>query len=193
MEPTDESLLESYRRGRVDALAELLERHRRPLYGYILRMITAQEDADDVFQEVWLRAVRHLDRYRPGNFRGWLFRIGHNLVVDRRRMRRDMSSLDEVAGESTLTLAELVADGTRSPAQRAADRDLAGRIAQAVAALPPEQKEVFLLRTDADMPFREIARVQGVSINTALARMQYALTKLRRALQDDYPVTGVTP
>jgi RNA polymerase sigma-70 factor (ECF subfamily) len=88
--------------------------------------------------------------------------------------------------EAGLALRETLASPTPNPGQRAEAADLGARIGRAVAELPTDLREVFLLRTQAELPFKEIAAIQAVSINTALARMQYALNRLRKALADDY-------
>jgi RNA polymerase sigma-70 factor, ECF subfamily len=181
MEQTDTALLERYRSGDVEALGVLVERNRRALYGYIAGMCRDRHDADEVFQDVWKRVIEKVDRYRDRNFRGWLMRIAHNLVIDRARRRRPDVSLDAVGG-SGFALGETVADGRPEPWAALAWADVRADVARAVAGLPAEQREVFLMRAVSEMPFKDIARVQRVSINTALARMQYALAKLREAL-----------
>ena len=80
--------LADYRRGDTEALGRLVEQYRRPLYGFILNMTEGREDADEVFQEVWFRALRSLDRYRDRRFLSWLFRLAHNLIIDRARRRK---------------------------------------------------------------------------------------------------------
>jgi RNA polymerase sigma-70 factor (ECF subfamily) len=184
METADRELLARYRGGDVDALAELVERYRRPLYGYILHMTEGRGDADDVFQEVWCRAIRKLRGYRHGNFQGWLMKIAHNLVIDRARKRGPEYSLD-AEREDGISLRETVAGDTPDPSRQIEGRDLGQRIAEAVRRLPPPQREVFLLRTRAEMPFQRIAAIQGVSVNTALARMHYAVGRLRKRLRAD--------
>ncbi len=184
-EPTDWSLLARYKRGDVDALEMLVERYRRPLYGFILNMTEGREDADEVFQEVWFRTIRKLGLYRQKNFCGWLMRIAHNLVIDRARRRKPDRSLDEEhAGGGSL--AGVLPSRDRGPTDNVQATDLGQAIARAVATLPDEQKAVFVMRVKAELPFKEIAKIQGVSINTALARMQYALSKLRPLLKAEY-------
>lgn len=187
MDTSDEELVERYVNGNTAALAELLERYRRPLYSVILRMVSTPEEADDVFQEVWLKVIRNIVEFRRDRFKGWLFRISHNLLIDRARCRKKTLSLDAplADGSETPVGERLVAAGVGTREQ-VDGYDMGRRIARAVEDLPEEQKEVFVLRTEGDMTFREIARVQRVSINTVLARMQYATDKLQRALRSDY-------
>jgi len=187
MDTSDEDLLERYVKGDTAALGELVERYWKPLHGFIARMAPTPQDADDVFQEVWGKVIRKAAEYKRERFRGWLFRISHNLLIDRARCRKPMLSLDETSREgSAPSLGERLASGGLSPAEQVEGRDIGRRVGAALRELPKEQREVFVLRMEADMPFREIAKLQGVSINTALARMQYAIRKLRRELRQDY-------
>ncbi|HAL93080.1 MAG TPA: hypothetical protein DCM68_08675, partial [Verrucomicrobia bacterium] len=136
-------------------------------------------EADEWFQETWVRAIQHMNIFRHKNLLSWLFRIAHNLIIDQARRKKPDVSLDEPA-------AEPIPAAALSPADEAAGRDLGRHIAAAAARLPVEQREVFWLRMDAGLPFKEIARIQRCSINTALARMQYALQKLRDTLGPAY-------
>ncbi len=182
MNTGDSELLAEYRRGNRQALEQIVERYRRPLFGFILNTLEVNEEADEVFQEVWFRAIKALEHYRDKNFMSWLFRIARNLVIDRRRRRRSLSLEGE--NQDGIALANALASADDSAAVQAEQRDGLLRIAAALARLPAEQQEVFLLRLHGDLPFKEIAKIQKVSINTALARMQYALAKLRVLLQE---------
>ncbi len=181
----DNTRIERWRRGDSDALGELVACYRRPLFGYILRMTEGKDEAEDIFQEVWFRAMRGLARYHHHHFLSWLFRITHNLVIDRSRRRKPEISLDENNAEDDQRQFQIAGNGP-TPADALEHADLQQRIRAAVDRLPPEQKEVFLMRMEAELPFKEIAVIQGTSINTALARMSYALDKLRTALAEDY-------
>jgi RNA polymerase sigma-70 factor (ECF subfamily) len=192
MDAQEREWLEQYRRGNREALGRLVEHYRRPLYSFILRMTEGRVDADEIFQEVWVRAIRNLDTFREENLLGWLFRIAHNLIIDHARRRKLFADMESGRTTSTTRSSWLaqVADSNIGPATEVAGRDLGARIRQALAKLPPEQREVFLLRTEGGVPFKEIARIQRVSLNTALARMHYAVLKLREALKDDYRTFG---
>jgi RNA polymerase sigma-70 factor (ECF subfamily) len=182
-----EEWLSRYRGGDAEALGRLVEEYRRPLYAFISRMLEGHADADEVFQDVWFRAIRSLDSFRAGSFLSWLFRIAHNLVIDRVRRGRPVVDLHATPGESEGDpLDTRFAARGLAPDDQVAGRDLGARIHEAARKLPAEQYEVFVMRTDADIPFREIARIQGTSINTALARMHYAVKKLRAELSAEY-------
>mgnify|MGYP001604062141 CR=1 FL=1 len=180
---TDKDLLTRYRGGDLDALERLVEKYRRPLFGFILNMVGASGDADEVFQEAWFRAIRSLESYTEKNFFGWLVRITRNLVIDKIRRRRPDVSLDEEPEEG-LALGHLLPGRDSSPVRKMENADLCRKVAAAITALPEEQKEVFLMRVEAGISFKEIAEIQKVSINTALARMQYALAKMRPMLKE---------
>ena len=184
MEASDRELIGRYRGGDVEALSQLVAKHRGPLMGYIVNMTRQRHEADEVFQEVWFRAISKMGSYRQRNFPGWLLRIARNIVIDRARKSRPGISLD--AGQKGIRTSEKIGGNNPDPAERAEANDLGQRIAEAVRTLPGEQRETFVLRAHAGLPFKEIARLQKVSINTALARMQYALAKLRPLLKEDY-------
>lgn len=186
MDAPENAWLAEYRHGNVEALGRLVEHFRRPLFGFILRMTEGRGDAEEIFQEAWLRAIRSLDSYRERRFLSWMFRIAHNLIIDRARKAKpvvDAAALG--AGEEDPIETRVAAPGV-SPAVETTGHDLGRRIAQAVGRLPAEQKEVFLMRVEGDLAFKDIAKIQRTSINTALARMQYALKKLRKELKADY-------
>ncbi len=186
MDQEDVQMLEAYRAGDAEALGKLVEKYKRPLFGFILRFSEGREDADEVFQEVWVRAIKNMNRYRQKNLLSWLFRIAHNLMIDRIRQRRSVVSFDTPVSEDGATLSEQLATRNPGPDDEAGGRELGIRIEAAAAKLPPEQREVFWLRMQADLSFKEIAKIQKCSINTALARMQYAVSKLRSELSDEY-------
>ena len=189
MEETDlEHLLAQHRNGDPDALGRIVDLTRRPLYRFISGMVRDPHAAEDVFQDTWLRAVRGLHRYQQDRLLSWLFRIARNRVIDLSRKRKPDLSLQQPLGHDAdaATLETFLPASGPSPARGAGNRELAARIVAAVDNLPADQREVFLLRTEADMPFKDIAGLQSVSINTALARMQYALRRLREDLADDY-------
>ena len=167
----------------------LVRKYRRALFGFILNLTGNEPDADDVFQETWLRAVRNMDRYREKNLCGWLMRIARNIVIDRVRLRKPQSSLDAEPAQGR-PLRDMVPGKDPGPRRHLEARGTGRAIGSAVATLPVEQREVFLLRVTAGLSFKEISKTQGVSINTALARMQYALAKLRICLKEEYDHLG---
>ena len=178
-ERTDMDLVRDFSRGDEKAFEELYHRYDRQLYGYLNNMIGNASEADEVFEETWLRVIEKLPKYRDeGRFSAWLFRVARNLFIDRVRRKnpeRNSISLDD---DETLPVA---ASDAGSPERIADAGDLAEVIDAAIGGLPPELREVFLLRQQ-EVPFKEIALIQGCTINTVLSRMQYALRNLRKSL-----------
>jgi len=181
--------LRAYRDGDVEALGLLVEHFRRPLFAFIIRTLGSPRDAEEIFQDTWLKAVKNIDRFdhheQEKKILSWLFTISKNVVIDRSRKRKPNISLDQVNDENVDMQERIAAPGI-NPAQVSAGRELGERIQDAVHSLPEDQRHIYLLRTEADLSFKEIAETENISINTALARMQYALQKLRTILAEDY-------
>ncbi|QBG46681.1 sigma-70 family RNA polymerase sigma factor [Verrucomicrobia bacterium S94] len=188
MDISDTDCINAYLGGDADALAPLVEKYKRPLYSFILKMTEGREDADEIFQETWFRALKNVHKFKHKNFLNWLFRIAHNLVIDRaRRSRKNISMQSGIGGDDgDSTLEDRLAAPGINPAEESGGTMLGVQIDEAVSTLSAEQKEVFMLRMYGNMSFKEIAKLQKCSINTCLARMQYALGKLRSILKDEY-------
>jgi RNA polymerase sigma-70 factor (ECF subfamily) len=187
----DGKLLQRYLAGEAAAFDELVKRHQRHLFAFIRQHVPDRPAAEDVLQETFMRMLTHISQYRhQGRLHSWLFRIAHNLIVDEHRKRRGASfvSLDESRpGENggVPPLHERLADSDRgNPAFIAQRNERAEAAVRALALLPPAQREVFMLR-QAGLSFREIARVQGCPLNTALGRMHDALEALRQQLEPE--------
>jgi RNA polymerase sigma-70 factor (ECF subfamily) len=185
----DNELIGRYLSGDPEAMERLIERYRKKLFGYIYRMVSSHADADDIFQDVWMKVIRKIEGYRPESFSAWLMTLTRNIVIDRIRSQKPTSSLDEI-NDSGAAMAEQIPSIGLNPVELSSAKELGIRIELAIAGLPLDQREVFLLRTQMDLGFKEIASMQGVSINTALARMQYGLDKLRKVLQGEYEQLG---
>ncbi len=178
----------AYRDGDVRAFELLVTRHRKPIYNFILRFVRDAAQAEDVMQETFLRVIKGAEAYeRQAKFTTWLYTIARNLCVDaaRRGKHRKAASLDAPIGDDDgAALIDMISDGKDGADRQASDGELRARMQKAIAALPDEQREIFLLREMADLQFNEIARVVGCPENTVKSRMRYALEKLREALED---------
>jgi RNA polymerase sigma-70 factor (ECF subfamily) len=180
----------AYQAGDLRAFERLLARHERPIWNFIRRFTSDGAAAEDLLQEVFLRVVKSAGEWRrTAKFSTWVYAIARNLCVDqsRRAVHRQASSLDgplRADPESTETLHDRLAAPQQLADAQASDRQAADRIDAAIAALPEDQREVFLLREVMELPFAEIAAVVGVSEPTVKSRMRYALEKLRQALID---------
>lgn len=184
---SDAELLFAYRKGNVAALDELVARYQGQLHGYLQAMTGSPADADDLFQETWLRVVRNPGSFRGGNFPAWLWRITRNLMIDRLRRRKPVVSLDDTTAEGTSFVDLTPAQGLTA-AEETSAMELGAQIRAAVSRLPPDQRDVFLMRTQAGLSFAEIAKLRRVPINTALGRMHYAIQRLRQELGSTYDV-----
>lgn len=188
MDKTDTECINAYLKGDNNALEPLVEKYKRPLYSFILKMTEGREDSDEIFQETWFRALKNIKKFKHKNFLNWLFRIAHNLVIDRaRRNKKNVSMQSSMGGEDgDNTLEDHLAAPGISPAEETEGKAIGKQIEEAIKELSPEQKEVFILRMYSNTSFKEIAKIQKCSINTCLARMQYSLTKLRSILKAEY-------
>ena len=165
-----------------------MQRHRRPIFNFVLRYVRDPVAAEDVTQDCFLRVVRSADSYvREAKFTTWLFTIARNLCVDasRRAKHRNMASLDAPVGDDgqSARIDFVPSDGAAADRQ-AIGQELKVKMQVAIAALPEEQREIFLLREVSDLQFNEIAEIVGVPENTVKSRMRYALEKLREALAE---------
>ncbi|MBR2364438.1 MAG: sigma-70 family RNA polymerase sigma factor [Lentisphaeria bacterium] len=189
---SDEDLIKGYLAGSSGDFECLYARYRKQLYAYLNALLEQDRSrVDDVFQQTWLKVIDHLPRYRhQGMFLAYLMRIGHNLAMDVCRKKQTIEQYERpyLSGMDTEENRKkndpgIVADERYMPGKNMDDNELATAIEKAVNHLKQELKEVFLLRME-DLSFKEIARIQNCSINTVLARMQYALRNLRESLKD---------
>jgi len=191
---SDEQLMERFLEGRSTAFQVLVERHGARIFNFILRHVGKREVAEDLVQEAFLRVVKNAAGFRKqSKFTTWLYAIARNLSIDalRKARHRRHPSLDRPIGdeEGGATLLDTVADGAPGQDTRARDRKFVAALEVALAELPEDQREVFLLREIEGLKFREIADIVGVAENTVKSRMRYALEALRghlAAFADSY-------
>lgn len=187
-EVTDEALMIRYQRGDRSAFALLVRRHQTPLYNFAFRQLRVQSAAEDVVQEAFVRVVQNAADFKhEARFTTWVYTITRNLCIDQMRKRalRRHASLDESRGdEDGPTLGEQTADSKASVERDVTGLEIKERIVAAVDTLPDDQREVFLMREVANLPFKEIAEITGVPENTVKSRMRYALERLQAALCD---------
>ncbi len=188
---TDEQLMLAFQAGDARAFEALVRRHRAPVFQFILRFTGNKQKAEDLLQETWLRVVRGAAEYEAkARFTTWVYTLARNLCVDgaRKDSYRQTDSLDAPARSTESdgpALGELVPDrGSASPERGAHNAELRPLLLQALAALPQEQREVFILREYNGIPFKEIAQVTQTPENTVKSRMRYAIEGLKRRLQE---------
>ena len=189
---SDDELLERFATGDAAAFGVLLGRYQTPLFNFIARSVRDTDAAADLLQDVFTRVIQHSEGFnRTSKFSTWLYAIARNLCIDhaRRMTHRRHASLDTAgpngSGDGALApWVERVALEQPEVDSKAASGPLRNRIAQAIEALPEDQREVFLMRQLQHMPFADIAQVVGVSENTVKSRMRYALERLQEALAE---------
>jgi RNA polymerase sigma-70 factor (ECF subfamily) len=181
----------AYQGGEKAAFAELVARHEKPLWNFLRRLVRDEAAAEDLLQETFMRVVRNAAQWRAdAKFSTWLYTIARNLSVDhaRRATHRKAVSLDghsqQRDSDPDRRLHDAVPGHEPGAERRALNREFAGRLDLAIAALPDAQREVFVMREVLDMPFAEIAKAVGVSEPTVKSRMRYALEALRTALSE---------
>jgi RNA polymerase sigma-70 factor, ECF subfamily len=177
----DEDLMLRYRGGDARAFEELYKRHRGGLFRYILRQVGFRAAADEVFQEVWMRIIAARERYRvEARFATFLYRVAHNCVMDHFR-RKPPLQLISFEDDAELAL-QVPAPASERPDRIAQRRQSANRLLRALALLPDEQRNAFLLHEEGGLTLEEIGDVTGVGRETAKSRLRYALAKLREEL-----------
>jgi len=174
MEAPDEQLMLAYRDGDAAAFETLYARHRARLYRFVLRSVKSRAIGEELFQEIWMRVIEARARYTPqARFTTWLYTIAHNHLVDHWRKRG-------------LTLVSLEGDDTPGaspdPADHAAARESLARFAAALEALPPLQREAFLLHEEGGLSVVEIAAATRSNEDAAKSRLRYAMAKLKAAI-----------
>lgn len=180
VEPTDDALFERYRGGDTAAFERLLARHQSALFGFLARLAGDRALAEDLFQETWLRVVREAGRYHAEQkFNRWLFTIANRLAIDALRRRKRWASVSVDDEEAAVQLP----DRGPSAADETARRQTMGRIEAALATMQPALRQVFLLRENSGLSFKEIAAMTGSPMGTVLWRMSAALKHLRRELR----------
>ncbi len=191
-DPFDEDLVAAYLdHGDERAFGHLLARHQERIFGYLVGMVRDRAIAADLFQETFLRAIQAMQARRggyeqQGRWLAWIMRIARNAALDHLRSQRkfaDVSSGGDDEGPSFFDRLPDDAAGADSLLGRA---NLLEEVSEAIEKLPPEQREVVLMRHQSELTFREIAELTDVSINTALGRMRYALINLRKLLDPEW-------
>jgi RNA polymerase sigma-70 factor, ECF subfamily len=179
----DALLLKSYVAGDENALAALINRHQSKIYGFIYSKVSDRDVADDIFQDTFIKVIKTLksNSYNEeGKFLPWVMRIAHNLIVDHFRRNKKMPMFRET---EEFSIFSIMTDNVPNIEDRIITEQVENDLQKLILELPDDQKEVLMMRIYQDLSFKEISDLTGVSINTALGRMRYALMNLRKIIE----------
>lgn len=179
----DAVLVKNYISGDESALASLIDRHQSKIYGFIYSKINDRDLSDDIFQDTFIKVIKTLKSQsynEEGKFLPWVMRIAHNLVVDHFRKAKKMPFQRETEEYSIFNY---MSDNSLNIEGQIISEQVETDLAKLLDELPADQKEVLIMRMYQDLSFKEIADLTGVSINTALGRMRYALLNLRKIIE----------
>lgn len=183
MSVPDEQLMLSYAGGDARAFETLYAKHKGGLYRFVLRSVKGRAEADELFQDVWMRVIEARSRYvAQAKFTTWLYTIARNRLVDHWRAKGlTLVSLDDEEGG----VPEPAAGPDSEPQRNVEARQALDRLAAAIAALPLAQREAFLLHQEGGLTAAEIAAATGTNEEAAKSRLRYAMNKLREAIGDE--------
>ena len=182
---SDQALLDQYQQGNREAVSQLLERHTRRVRDYVRMLVKDNDVADDLTQEVLIKVVKVLDEGRytdKGRFLPWVLRIAHNRVLDYFRANKQVKTVSESSAGFDILGSKNLAEP--SIEDQLVSEQQAEEVRALIELLPEEQREVVKMRYYEGLSFKEIAEHTGVSINTALGRMRYALINMRQMIKE---------
>ncbi len=180
---SDQSLVKQYVQGNEACLEMLITRHKERIYTTILLIVKDSYIAEDLFQETFIKIIRNLKRGKyneEGKFLPWAIRIARNMAIDYFRKMKRMPTITGSDGEDVFRKIKLAVDNKEEQIIRTEKEDMVRAV---IDKLPPEQRQVLILRHYGDLSFKEIAEMTNVSINTALGRMRYALNNMRKMME----------
>jgi len=178
----DALLVKSYVAGDENALATLIKRHQSKIYGFIYSKISDRDVSDDIFQDTFIKVIKTLksNAYNEeGKFLPWVMRIAHNLIVDHFRRNKKMPMFRET---EEFSIFSIMSDNVPNVESQIITAQVESDLRKLIDELPADQKEVLVMRMYQDLSFKEISELTGVSINTALGRMRYALMNIRKVI-----------
>ncbi|MDA3820696.1 MAG: RNA polymerase sigma factor [Candidatus Delongbacteria bacterium] len=182
---TDQQLVEGFVKGEKSYMQELIKRHKDKVYTYILLIVKNPHVADDLFQDTFIKVIKSLEKNKytdKGKFVSWVIRIAHNLTIDYFRKNKNQNTYSNDDNEVDIFNSPKYSDCTME--DRMIDKQKEKDVRFLLDKLPKNQKQVVMMRHYGNMSFKEIADQTGVSINTALGRMRYALINMRKFMEE---------
>jgi RNA polymerase sigma-70 factor (ECF subfamily) len=178
----DALLVKNYVAGDENALTILINRHQSKIYGFIYSKLSDRDISDDIFQDTFIKVIKTLksNSYNEeGKFLPWVMRISHNLIIDHYRRNKKMPMYRET---EEFSIFSIMSDNVPNIESQLITSQVENDLRKLIEELPAEQKEVLVMRMYQDLIFKEISQTTGVSINTALGRMRYAIMNLRKVI-----------
>lgn len=179
----DSTLVKEYVKGNETALEVLIERHNQRVYSFIFSKVMDKDVADDIFQDTFIKVINTLKKGKyneEGKFLPWVMRIAHNLVIDHFRRNKRMPKFE---ANDDFNIFSVISDSSLNVENRLIKDQVDSDLRKLIDELPDDQREVLYMRMYKNMSFKEISEATGVSINTALGRMRYALINLRKVIE----------
>ncbi|NVK51514.1 MAG: sigma-70 family RNA polymerase sigma factor [Flavobacteriaceae bacterium] len=179
----DSTLVSNYINGNEFALEVLIKRHQQRLFSFIYSKVKDKDITEDIFQDTFIKVIRTLKKgnyNEEGKFLPWVVRIAHNLIIDYFRKSNRMPSFN---GTDEFDIFSVISDDVLDAEKKIIKEQIHADVKELIKELPEEQKEVLIMRMYKNMSFNEISENTGVSINTALGRMRYALINLRKLIE----------
>jgi len=179
----DSTLVSNYIKGNEASLEILIKRHQQRLFSFIYSKVKNRDITEDIFQDTFIKVIRTLKKgnyNEEGKFLPWVVRISHNLIIDHFRKSNRMPKFKNT---DEFDIFSVIGDGTLNAEKKIIKEQIHADVKELINELPDEQKEVLVMRMYNDMSFNEISENTGVSINTALGRMRYALINLRKLIE----------
>ncbi|SHI61268.1 RNA polymerase sigma factor [Flavobacterium terrae] len=179
----DALLVRDYINGNENALAVLINRHQSKIYGFIYSKVLDRDVSDDIFQDTFIKVIKTLksNSYNEeGKFLPWVMRIAHNLIIDTFRKDKKMPKYRD---SDDFSIFSILMDNSPNIEGQIITEQVEADLLKLINELPDDQKDVLEMRIYQDLSFKEIADLTGVSINTALGRMRYAVLNLRRIIE----------
>ena len=181
----DFQLVQEFMNGNKESIEILIKKHKNRVYTYILLIVKKEQLAEDIFQETFIKVIKSLRKGKyqeKGIFVSWVIRIAHNLIIDHFRKAKHLRTLSNEDSEVDIFNSAKFSDETIE--DEIITNQIASDVRKLVDLLPDDQKQVILLRHYGNLSFKEIAEQTGVSINTALGRMRYALINMRKLIHE---------
>jgi len=178
----DSLLVHNYVEGDEESLTVLINRHQSKIFGFIYSKILDRDISNDIFQDTFIKVIKTLkaNSYNEeGKFLPWVMRIAHNLIIDHFRRNKKMPMFRET---EEFSIFSIMSDDSPSIENKIIREQVEVDLRKLIEELPADQKEVLIMRMYQDMSFKEISEITGVSINTALGRMRYALMNMRKVI-----------